>query len=126
MRRLNRVEYQNTMFDLLGVENGLRARFASLMLFLPMGSKTMVDRCRCRRSSSNTIWRRQRRALEKAIVSGVQPKPFDYTFTESKSMVGWRLRTLQLLGRPQQFLVKMVDQYPDEGDFVVRVRLSLN
>lgn len=124
LRRLNRVEYQNTMQDLLGLEmdyardlppdgvsadgfrnNGLSLQMSSLHLEYYLATA--------------------RRALDRVIVQGEQPLAIKHTFTATSidSWLGEAERSNQL-GRCQEFLVKMVDDYPEEGDFRVRVLLT--
>lgn len=124
MRRLNRVEYQNTMFDLLGIEmdyaRDLPPDAVSADGFQNDGRSLQMSSLQLEYYLSTA-----RRALDKAIVSGVAPKQYDYVFTESK-IDGW-LGDYELsntLGRQQQFLAKMVNDYPDDGEFLVRVKLS--
>ncbi len=124
LRRLNRVEYQNTMQDLLGLEmnyardlppdgvsgdgfrnNGQSLQMSSLQL------EYYLDTAR--------------RALDRVIVSGSAPQPYDYEFTES-NVRGWLggVERSNRLGRKQVFLGTMVDKYPESGKFLVRVKLS--
>jgi hypothetical protein len=124
LRRLNRVEYQNTMEDLLGLEmdyardlppdavsadgfrnNGVSLQMSSLQLEYYLATA--------------------RRALDRVIVQGNQPPAIKHTFTATTidSWLGEAERSNHL-GRRQEFLVKMVNDYPDEGDFRVRVQLT--
>ena len=124
LRRLNRVEYQNTMTDLLGLKmdydrdlppdavsadgftnNGLSLRMSALQLEYYLQTA--------------------RRALDRVIVSGPAPEKFDYEFSEP-NVNAWlgKVHFSSQLGRQQQFLAKMVDKYPEEGDFLVRVKVS--
>lgn len=124
LRRLNRVEYQNTMQDLLGLEmdyardlppdavsadgfrnNGLSLQMSSLQLEYYLATA--------------------RRALDRVIVQGNQPLAIKHTFTATSidSWLGEAERSNHL-GRRQEFLIKMVNDYPDNGDFRVRVQLT--
>lgn len=124
LRRLNRAEYQNTMFDLLGLKmdynrdqppdavsadgfhnNGLSLQMSALQLEYYLQTA--------------------RRALDRVIVSGPAPKVFDYEFKES-NVNGWlgNPQRSNRLGRQQQFLAKMEKEYPETGEFLVRVKLS--
>jgi mono/diheme cytochrome c family protein len=124
LRRLNRVEYQNTMFDLLGLEmdyardlppdsassdgfknNGLSLQMSALQL------EYYLDTAR--------------RALDRVIVSGPAPKTYEYKFDKS-NVGGWLggIERSNRLGRQQRFLATMVKEYPEEGEFLVRVKLT--
>ncbi|WP_145048684.1 DUF1592 domain-containing protein [Lignipirellula cremea] len=124
MRRLNRTEYANTMADLLDLPmdyardlppdpvsaDGFRNDGAALQMS-PLQLEYYLQTAR--------------RALDRVIVVGPAPENFSHTFTES-NVGGWlgNPHMSNLLGRQQQFLAKMVNDYPDEGDFRVRVKIS--
>lgn len=124
LRRLNRVEYQNTMFDLLGLEmdytRDLPPDSVSADGFANDGSALRMSAIQLEYYLDSA-----RRALDHVIVSGATPEVFDYEFTESKidNWLGNAQRTTRL-GRQQEFLCKMTDKYPEVGEFLVRVRLS--
>lgn len=124
LRRLNRVEYENTMQDLLGMEmdyardlppdavsadgfhnNGLSLQMSSLQLEYYLATA--------------------RRALDRVIVEGEQPRAINHAFTAT-SIDNWlgEAERSNRLGRRQELLVKMVNDYPDDGDFLVRVQLT--
>ena len=124
LRRLNRVEYQHTMEDLLGLEsdyardlppdamsadgfrnNGLSLQMSPLQLEYYLATA--------------------RRALDRVIVLGDQPPAISHSYTTS-SIDNWLgdAERSNHLGRRQEFLAKMVDAYPDDGDFLVRVQLT--
>lgn len=124
IRRLTRIEYQNTMRDLLDLELDYtrdlppdapsRAGFtndARALQMSPMQLETYLDNAR--------------RALDRVIVLGEQPKPFNHVFTETKidTWLGKAQRSNHL-GRQQEFLGKIVNDYPDDGDFMVIVKLT--
>ena len=122
LRRLNRHEYQNTMFDLLGLDmNYIRD--------LPPDSKSADgyknDGQSLRMSAIQLEFYLDtaRRALEKVIVNDPPDRSFRHRF-ERSNVGGWRGPTEQSnrLERAQKFLVKMVKDYPEEGEFRVRVR----
>ena len=122
LRRLNRDEYQNTMFDLLGLDmdyvrdlppdglspDGFRNDGQSLLM-----SAIQLETC------LDTA----RRALEKVVVSGPPPKVFRHRFEQS-NVRRWRgpTETSNRLERAQKFLARIVDDYPEEGEFRIRVR----
>ncbi|MDA1230269.1 MAG: DUF1592 domain-containing protein [Planctomycetota bacterium] len=124
LRRLNRLEYQNTMFDLLGLEmdytRDLPPDSVSADWFTNDGSALNMSAIQLEYYLDTA-----RRALDRIIVSGEAPEVFDYTFTESKIDVwlGSAQRTSRL-GRQQEFLSRMKDKYPEVGEFLVRVKLS--
>ncbi len=124
LRRLNRVEYQNTMFDLLGLDmdyiRDLPPDSVSSDGFTNDGSAQHISAMQLEYYLDTA-----RRALDRVIVSGEAPEVFDYEFTESKidTWLGNAQRTTRL-GRQQEFLAKMKDKYPDEGEFLIRVKLN--
>lgn len=124
LRRLNRVEYQNTMTDLLGLEmdyaRDLPPDAVSAEGFKNNGQSLQMSALQLEYYLSTA-----RRALDRVIVSGPAPKKYDYTFTET-NVKGWlgNPQFSNRLGRQQQFLGKMVKDYPEEGDFLVRVKLT--
>lgn len=124
IRRLNRREYQNTMRDLFGLEmdytRDLPPDAISSDGFLNDGRSLQMTSLQLEIYLATA-----RRALERVIVSGEAPEPFHHTFTASN--VGNWLGNLEIsnrLGRQQQFLAKMVDDYPDDGEFLVRVQVT--
>ena len=64
-----------------------------------------------------------RRGLNRVIVSGSPPQVFRHHFKQS-NIGGWRGPTepSNRLERAQKFLVKIVNDYPETGDFIIRVR----
>ncbi len=124
IRRLNCIEYQNTMHDLLGLEMDYTRDLppdapshsgftndARALQMSPMQLETYLDNAR--------------RALDRVIVLGEQPKPLNHIFTETKidTWLGKAQRSNDL-GRQQEFLAKIVNDYPDDGDFIVIVKLT--
>ncbi len=124
LRRLNRTEYQNTMTDLLGLEMD----YARDLPPDPVSADGFLNDGRALQMTSlqwEYYLQTARRALDRVIVIGPAPKKHQYEFTKS-NVSGW-LGNPELsnrLTRQQQFLVKMVDDYPEEGEFLVRVKLS--
>jgi hypothetical protein len=124
LRRLNRVEYQNTMQDLLGLEmdyaRDLPPDAMSADGFRNNGNSLQMSSLQLEYYLSTA-----RRALDRVIVQGDQPPAIHHTFT-AVSIDNWLgdAERSNRLGRRQEFLVKMVDQYPDDGDFRVRVQLT--
>ena len=124
LRRLNRVEYQNTMLDLLGLDMDYTRD-------LPPDSVSADGFTNDGRALGMSAMQLEyyldaaRRALDRVIVSAAAPQVFHHEFTESKidNWLGNAQRS-QRLGRQQEFLAKMKDDYPEVGDFVVRVKLN--
>lgn len=124
IRRLNRLEYRNTMFDLLGIDMD----YARDLPPDPRSSDGFRNNGQSLQLSSLQLEQYlsvARRALEKAIVIGPAPQVFHHEFTES-NVRGW-LRDTEMsnrLGRQQKFLATMPKEYPEEGEFLIRVKLS--
>lgn len=124
IRRLNRVEYSNTMTELLGLEmdyardlppdarsaDGFTNNGASLQMS-PLQLETYLETAR--------------RALAKVIVEGPKPKVFRHEFKETnvKKWLG-KPQFSNRLGRQQEFLAKIPKDYPESGAFIVRVSLE--
>lgn len=121
LRRLNRTEYQNTMFDLLGLEmdytRDLPPDGVSPDGFTNDGSSLRMSAIQLEYYLDTA-----RRALDRIIVSGPAPETYDYEFTETQidTWLG-RAQRSNRLGRDQEFLAKMKDKYPESGAFLVRV-----
>ncbi len=120
MRRLNRAEYQNTMRDLLGLDidyvRHLPRDQASRAGFHNNGAALRVSA-----QHLEHYLRAARDGLRRAIVSGPPPPVHEHTASETvvdklKNM-HWSTR----LGRTGTFVAR-VPEFPDEGEFVLRVR----
>jgi hypothetical protein len=124
MRRLNRIEYQHTMRDLLGLDmdyaRDLPPDALSADGFRNDGRSLQMSSLQFEYYLATA-----RRALDRVIVQSEQPRTFDFTFAESNvdEWLGDAQRSNRL-GRRQEFLAKMVNDYPDDGEFLVRVRLT--
>jgi len=124
IRRLNRIEYQNTMRELLGLDmnyvRDLPPDAVSAHGFQNDASSLQMSALQLEYYLSTA-----RQALDRVIVAGEKPRAFDHVFTETKinTWLGNAQRSNRL-GRQQEFLAKIVDEYPDDGDFLVRVKLS--
>ena len=124
LRRLNNDEYQNTMFDLLGMEMDYTRDFPTDGLS-PEGFRNNGRSLRMSAVQLEYYLATARRAVNRIIVSGPPPKVYRHDF--EKSNVGvWRGPTelSNQLERAQKFLVKMVDDYPEKGEFRIRVKAS--
>lgn len=124
LRRLNRTEYQNTMTDLLGLEMDY-ARDLPPDALSSEGFKNNGQSLQMSALQLEYYLDTARRALDRVIVSGPAPQKYDYTFTES-NVKGWlgNPEFSNRLQRQQEFLGKMAKDYPEEGDFLVRVKLT--
>lgn len=124
LRRLNRVEYQHTMEDLLGLEmdyaRDLPPDGMSAEGFRNNGRSLQISSLQLEYYLATA-----RRALDRVIVQHDQPPAIDHSFTDISidNWLGEAQRSKQL-GRRQEFLVKMVDKYPEDGEFSVRVQLT--
>ncbi len=124
LRRLNRVEYQNTMRDLLGVDidysSNLPPDSVSEDGFKNNGATLSISAMQL-----ETYLQAARAGLEKAIVSGPSPRVFCHILTEGTADGGRSQKGLErsnTLGRNSLFLAHIEDEYPDEGEFLIRVR----
>jgi hypothetical protein len=123
MRRLNRTEYQNTMRDLLDFEmdyvrdlppeglspdgfrnNGLSLRMTGMQLEYYLESA--------------------RKALDRVIVTTPEPEVFHHEFdkTNHRKWLGNPTFADNRLDRFSIFLARMEPDYPEVGDFLVRVK----
>ncbi len=120
MRRLNRVEYQNTMRDLLGLEidyvKNLPPDEVSRDGFTNNGSALRMSALQLEHYLSAA-----RGALRRAIVEGPAPPVFEHrageTVVDKLKNSHWTSR----LGRTGTFVARL-PEFPDEGEFVLRVR----
>lgn len=123
MRRLNRTEYQNTMRDLLDFEmdyvrdlppeglspdgfrnNGLSLRMTGMQLEYYLESA--------------------RKALDRVIVTTPEPEVFHHEFDKTNHRKWLQNPTIadNRLDRFSIFLARMEPDYPEVGDFIVRVK----
>ena len=123
-RRLNRVEYQNTMSDLLGLEMDY-TRDLPPDPVSPDGFRNNGQSLQMSALQLEVYLETARRALDQVIVSGPAPPVYDHQFSES-NVRGWLggIERSNRLGRQQAFLATMVDDYPEQGAFLVRVTLT--
>lgn len=120
MRRLNRVEYQNTMRDLLGLDidyvKNLPADEASRDGFTNNGAALRMSALLVEH-----YLRAARDGLGRVIVTGPAPPVFEHraeeTVIDKVKTVNWSSR----LGRTGTFAAR-VPEFPDEGEFVLRIR----
>lgn len=124
MRRLNRIEYRNTMFDLLGLEmdydRDLPPDAVSADGFRNNGRSLRMSAIQI-----EYFLQTARRALGRIIVTGPAPKVYHHEFKQG-NVRRWlgRAERSNRLGRQQEFLARMKKDYPEQGEFVVRVKLT--
>jgi hypothetical protein len=124
MRRLNRVEYQNTMQDLIGIDmdyaGDLPPDAISSDGFTNNGQSLQMSAIQLEYYLENA-----RRALDRAIVSGEAPRVTRQEWTESNldDWLGRAVRTNRLQ-RSQEFLATMKEDYPEVGEFLIRVTVA--
>jgi hypothetical protein len=124
MRRLNRVEYQNTMQDLIGIDmdyaGDLPPDAISSDGFTNNGQSLQMSAIQLEYYLANA-----RRALDRAIVSGEAPRVTRQEWTESNldDWLGRAVRTNRLQ-RSQEFLATMKEDYPEVGEFLIRVTVA--
>ncbi len=120
MRRLNRREYQNTMRDLLGLDvdfvKNLPPDEMSPDGFTNNGAALRMSSLRLEHYLATA-----RSALRRAVVTGPAPPVREHfaeqTVIDKVKTQHWSNR----LGRTGTFVARVPD-FPDEGDFVLRVR----
>lgn len=124
LRRLNRVEYQNTMRDLLGIDmdysSNLPPDSVSKDGFKNDGAALSISAMQL-----ENYLQAARDGLAKAIVAGPPPRVFRHLLTEGNEDGGHTLQGLgrsNSLGRNNLFLTRIEEEYPDEGEFLIRVR----
>lgn len=118
IRRLNRVEYQNTMRDLLGIDldyaKDLPPEGLSKDGFRNNGSSLQMSDLQL-----EYVLKAAREGLRKAIVSGPEPEVFRHEFVKT---VKDKNRGSHILDKDQQFIAKLME-YPEEGEFIIRATL---
>lgn len=121
LRRLNRVEYQNTMRDLLGLDLTYTRNFppdeVSRDGFTNNGSARRLSALQLEQYLGAA-----RSGLSRAIVEGPPPPVHEHRAQET---VIDKLKTLHWsnrLGRTGTFVAR-IPEFPDEGDFILRVRV---
>lgn len=124
LRRLNRREYHNSMRDLLGLEMDFAAELppegASPDGFLNNGGSLGMTGMQL-----DTYLRVARKALGLALVRGEQPQMFEHELSAGKTSGGVAVKNMDLgphLTRTRVFIDRIVDDYPDAGPFLIRVK----
>ncbi|MBT4847110.1 MAG: DUF1587 domain-containing protein, partial [Planctomycetaceae bacterium] len=121
LRRLNRHEYQNTMRDLfdfdMKYDRDLPPDGLSSDGFRNNGGALQISAIQLEYYLNSA-----RRALDRVIVTGDAPEVFEHKFETSNVGGKWfNYEVSNYLGRWQGFYGKMVDKYPDEGEYLIRV-----
>jgi len=123
LRKMNRQEYRNTMRDLLGVDMDY-VRDLPPDAVSPDGFINDGHSLRMSAYQLECYLDIARRAMERVLQSGEAPEVFKHEFEESRNdkWISTAIKSNRL-GRQQEFLAKM-KEYPDEGEFVVTVKLT--
>ncbi len=119
MRRLNRVEYQNTMTDLLGVE----LDYARNLPPDPLSQDGFQNNGAALRMSGMQLeyyLQADRDGLRRAIDEGPAPEVFTHEATDTVSDKG-KGNFTNRLGRTGMFVAR-IPEFPDEGEFVLQVK----
>ena len=120
LRRLNRVEYNNTMRDLLGIGDDY-ARDLPPDSVSKDGFKNNGAALRISDMQLEYYLKAARDALSKVIVTGPKPEVHRGKFTVSYNEGGRRQIWTNTLSRWGTF-VSRLEEYPDEGSFIVRIK----
>ena len=123
-RKLTRIEYQNTMRDLLQIEMD----FARDLPADPISSDGFINDGRLLELTPvhlEAYLQCARSALRRVIVSHPRPEEFHHRF-EVSNVSSWHgdPHISSELGRQQQFLAKIATDYPEQGEFLVRVSVE--
>ena len=123
LRKMNRQEYQNTMQDLMGVEMDF-VRDLPPDAVSSDGFRNDGQSLRMSAYQLECYLDTARRVMDRVLKSGEPPEVFKHEFKESKNDK-WISKAVKSnrLGRQQEFLAKM-KEYPDEGEFLVTVKLK--
>jgi hypothetical protein len=124
LRRMNRVEYQNTMRDLLGIDTdyirNLPPDSVSVDGFKNNGRALQMSALQLEYYLQAARW-----GLTKAIVDGPAPSVFRHVIREGTENGGRTVQNLgrsNSLGRTEIFLARIAEEYPEQGEFLLRVR----
>ncbi len=122
MRRLNNAEYQNTMRDLFGLDVTY-ARDLPPDAVSPDGMRNNGSALQMSGLQFDYYLKAAREALDRAIVTDSAPEVFEHSFeksTEERWIDG--VQPSNSIGDKREFLVRIKDQYPDQGAFRIRIR----
>ena len=119
LRRLNRIEYQNTMVELLGVESDFSANLPpdtpSEEGFQNNGATLSISPMAFEYYLASA-----REGLSKAIVTGTAPEMISDKITETAIKGAGKDISTNLLGVGGKFVARL-DNFPDSGEFRIRV-----
>ena len=123
MRRLNRTEYQNTMRDLLDFEMDY-VRDLPPEGLSPDGFRNNGLSLRMTPTQLEYYLEAARKALDRVIVTTPEPEVFHHEFDKSNHKKWLRNPTIadNRLDRVSIFLARMEPDYPEVGDFLIKVR----
>jgi len=124
LRRLNRVEYQNTMRDLLGIDTDFASNLPPESMSED-GFKNDGSALQMSAMQLESYLEAARNALTKVIVTGQAPPVFRHVLEEGRESGGRALADFDrssVLGRTSIFLARIEEDYPEHGEFLVRVR----
>ncbi len=124
VRRLNRLEYQNTMTDLLGIKTNYAASLPPEGLSED-GFKNNGSALQMSAMQLEYYLEAARHAVAKAIVTGPAPAVYREVMEESNGNAGRSGNGRDYsntLGRTSMFLGKIEEDYHEFGEFLVRVR----
>ena len=125
LRRLNHKEYQNTLSDLLGVNLDYTRDFPPDGMspdgMLNNGSSLQMSDIQLEFYMASA-----RAALDRIIVTKDEPEVFRHRFTKSTDG-GFPdgVQGANDVGRHRQFIVRMKNDYPDQGMFRIRTALRV-
>ena len=128
VRRLNRIEYQNTMTDLLGIETDYAANLPPEGLSED-GFKNNGASLQMSAMQLEYYLEAARMAMGKVIVTDEKPEVFRHVIEKSNGDAGRSGRGREYsntLSRTSLFLGKIPEDYHEFGDFLVRVRAKAN
>jgi mono/diheme cytochrome c family protein len=121
LRRLNRTEYQHTMHDLLGLEMEYNRDLPPEGLS-PDGFRNNGQSLQMSAIQIEYYLAAARRGLDRIIHTKPKPEVFSHTFEKSNVQNWFNVELSNQLGRSQGFYGKMVDDYPEHGDYLIRVK----
>ena len=121
LRRLNRTEYQHTMHDLLGLEMDYNRDLPPEGLS-PDGFRNNGQSLQMSAIQIEYYLAAARRGLDRIIHTKPKPEVFSHTFAKSNVNNWFNVELSNQLGRSQGFYGKMVDDYPEHGDYLIRVK----
>jgi hypothetical protein len=125
MRRLNRTEYQNTMRDLLDFEMDY-VRDLPPEGLSPDGFRNNGLSLRMTGMQLEFYLEAARKALDRVIVTSPEPEVFHHEFDKSnhRKWLGKPTIADNRLDRISIFLARMEPDYPESGEFLIRVKAS--